>query len=81
MISSASPHHIAVSTLEHDLKSRQYLSSLLGDQIDKNELLQQENVRLEEEQRKLVDLLQRKTNEIAKLRAANTERTGSTPKK
>lgn len=51
----------AVEANRCDLKSRDYLTNLLGEQIDRNEILEAENVRLEEEQRKLIELLEMKS--------------------
>lgn len=51
----------AVEANRRDLKSRDYLTNLLGEQIDRNEILEAENVRLEEEQRKLIELLEMKS--------------------
>ena len=45
---------------EKDSRCREVLSALLSEQLEKNEELEQENFVLEEEQRKLLNLLQAK---------------------
>lgn len=52
---------------EKDGRCREVLSALLNEQLEKNEELEQENYMLEEEQRKLLALLQTKMEEVQRM--------------
>jgi hypothetical protein len=52
---------------EKDGRCREVLSTLLSEQLEKNEELEQENFVLEEEQRKLLSLLQAKMEELRRM--------------
>jgi hypothetical protein len=52
---------------EKDGRCREVLSKLLNEQLEKNEELEQENYMLEEEQRKLLAILQAKMEEVQRM--------------
>ena len=55
-------------TTQKDLKTRQVLSALLDQQLSRNEVLSEDNIKLEAQQRQLLALLTQKMNELENMR-------------